>query len=91
MMRFDGQATDAQKAAAVAGIRGLPDSIPEIRSLTVGVDARLREDNFDLAAVADFDSRADYEVYASHPAHIDMLAEVVRPILAERAAVQYEC
>ena len=89
-MRWNGDASSEQKAAAIAGIEGLPDSIPEIRSLAVGPDAGLRDDNFDLAAVVDFEDRAAYEIYASHPGHLDMLAELVRPILAERVAVQYE-
>lgn len=89
-MRWDGHATAEQKAAAIAGIEGLTGSIPEIGSLAVGPDAGLRDDNFDLAAVVDFEDRAAYEVYASHPGHLEMLAELVRPILAERVAVQYE-
>lgn len=89
-MRWNGDASSEQKAAAIAGIEGLTDSIPEIRSLAVGPDAGLRDDNFDLAAVVDFEDRAAYEVYSSHPGHLDMLAELVRPILAERVAVQYE-
>lgn len=89
-MSWDGQATAEQKAAAIAGIEGLPESIPEIVSLAVGSDAGLREDNYDLAAVVDFEDQAAYQVYAAHPGHLDMLAELIRPILAERVAVQYE-
>ena len=89
LMRFAAEATAAQKTAALEGIRSLPDLIPEVRELAVGPDAGLREGNFDLAVVADFDDEAAYAIYAAHPAHVDMLSEVVAPILSERAAVQY--
>ena len=90
MMAFTDGATDDQKATAIAGILGLTESIPQIRSMSVGSDAGLRDDNFDVVAVVDFDDQADYETYAADPTHLDMLGELVRPILAGRAAVQYE-
>ena len=46
--------------------------------------------NFDLAVVADCDDVAGYRAYATHPAHLAVIAERIRPILADRAAVQYE-
>ena len=45
--------------------------------------------NFDLAVVADFDDEAGYRVYATNPEHLTVIAERIRPILADRAAVQY--
>jgi len=90
LMQFDEAATAMQRAGAVEGIQQLRDSVPGVLALAVGPDAGLGEGNFDLAVVADFENSDAYEVYASHPAHLEMLAEVVRPILAERAAVQFE-
>lgn len=90
LMRFEITASAAQRAAATDAILSLSDSIPEVQALTVGDDAGLREGNFDLAVVADFKDQAAYAIYASHPAHLEMLAEAVIPILSERAAVQFE-
>ena len=44
----------------------------------------------DLAVVALFDSSADYEVYASHPAHLELIKLAIAPLLAPggRSAVQ---
>ena len=39
--------------------------------------------------VADFDDADGYRVYRDHPAHVAVIAERIRPILAGRAAVQY--
>jgi len=89
-MRFTTDATDVQRAGALEGIRALPDAIPEVQALRAGPDAGLGEGNFDLAVVADFESADAYGIYAKHPAHLEMLAALVKPILADRAAVQYE-
>lgn len=83
-------ATDAQKAAVVDGLRALPGLIGEIRAYRIGADAGLAEGNADFAVVADFDDVDGYLVYRDHPEHQRVIAERIRPILASRAAVQYQ-
>jgi hypothetical protein len=85
------EATAAQIDAVAAGLRELPVQIPEIRDYRVGPDAGAAAGNHDFAVVADFDSLAGFQVYRDHPAHRAVLDERIRPILAARAAVQYEC
>ena len=40
--------------------------------------------------VADFDNVEDYLVYRDHPVHQEIIKTYVQPIIANRAAVQYE-
>ena len=91
LLRWNDDATAAQRDAVVAGLRGLPRAIPEIRNYQVGTDAGIGgEGNSDLAIVADFDDVDAYVVYRDHPVHQDVIARLIRPILASRAAVQHE-
>ena len=90
MMRWAPDATGAQKAAVRAGLEDLPGRIPEIRSYSLGTDARVNEGNFDFVVVADFDDVEGYLVYRDHPAHVAVITHHIRPILAERSAVQHE-
>ena len=55
----------------------------------IGSDARVNEGNFDLVVVADFDDVDGYLVYRDHPEHQAVIRERIRPILADRAAVQH--
>lgn len=87
---FADDATPEQKEAALDAVAALPDHIPEIAAYSVGFDAGLREDNADMAAVGDFADQADYEVYAAHPEHVRVVQDLIRPILASRAAIQFE-
>jgi hypothetical protein len=48
MFRFADDATDEQKEAMRAGLRRLPEVIPEIVAYRFGDDAGLRDDNFDF-------------------------------------------
>ena len=56
----------------------------------IGADVGLSDGNFDFAVVADVDDVDGFRPYADHPAHIAVIVERIRPILADRAAVQYE-
>ncbi|MEL0140741.1 MAG: Dabb family protein [Acidimicrobiaceae bacterium] len=90
LMRFAPSADESRRTAVAEGIRNLADTIPEVQAICVGPDAGIRDDNFDLAAVVDFDDRDAYSVYATHPSHVELLTDLVAPILIERAAVQFE-
>jgi hypothetical protein len=83
-------ATEADKATAITAIASLPTLIPTVRAFAYGYDARVNEDNYDFAVTADFDDAAGYLAYRDDPKHREIVAKYLTPILAERAAVQYE-
>ncbi len=90
MMAWTDESTPDQHRAAIDAVRSLPDLVPTIRSLSCGFDAGVVDGNFDFVAVVDFDDRAGYETYAGHPDHVQIITERLRPIAAQRVAVQYE-
>ncbi len=71
--------------AALDGLRQLP----MVRRYEFGRNAVVADGNFDFALVADFEDRAGYDTYAQDPTHQRVLSELLRPNIAERAAVQY--
>lgn len=87
---FRDDATDEQIAAVTEGLAALPAQIPEIGAYRIGPDLGLNEGNHHYAVVADFESIDGYLAYRDHPAHQAVLAARIRPILASRAAVQYD-
>lgn len=62
--------------------------IPEILAITAGPEA-LYEQNWDVALVADFASKADLEAYQVHPAH-QAIVGFVRSVVSNRVAVDFE-
>jgi hypothetical protein len=76
--------------ATEAALRALPGLIEEVRAFSVGPDLALAPGTSDLALVADFDDAEAWQQYQDHPAHQRVVVEHVRPILATRAAVQFE-
>lgn len=67
----------------------MPKLVPSIRRYRFGRDAALAQGNFDFAVVADFDDAAGWREYWANEAHQRLIAERVRPITQERAALQF--
>jgi hypothetical protein len=90
MFRWAPEATQQQKERVATELRRLPALVPTLRSYRVGHDLGLNEGNFDFAVAADFDDADGYLAYRDNPEHQAIIVEFIRPIIAERAAVQYE-
>jgi hypothetical protein len=82
--------TPEQIEGVSAALRRLSVVIPEIRDYRFGPDLGVNEGNADFVVVADFDSLDDYLVYRDHPDHRAVVNETIRPLLADRTAVQYQ-
>ncbi|WP_103939167.1 Dabb family protein [Thermomonospora echinospora] len=82
--------TVSQQEEVAARLSRLPGRIPQIRSYSLGTNAGVTPGGYDFAVVADFADRADYLVYRDHPDHRAVLDEVIKPLIGERAAIQYD-
>ncbi len=90
VFRFTPQTSGEQQEELARQLRTLPGAIEQIKAYHVGLDAGMNPGNYQFAVVADFGSVEDYLVYRDHPVHRDIIGKYVQPIVAERAAVQYE-
>jgi hypothetical protein len=84
------EATQEQKQALHAELAKMPPAIDVIRAYKFGPDAGINPANSDYVVVADFDDAAGYVTYRDHPVHRAMVERYVSPILAGRAAIQFE-
>ena len=91
MFRWTQDATEEQKKQVAAEVARLPSLVPSLRAFASGADAGVNQGNFDFAAAADFDDVDGYLAYRDHPEHRAIVEKFIRPIAAQRAAVQYEC
>ena len=90
MFRWTPEATQEQKQRVTTELARLPALVPSLRAYRLGADLGLNPGNFDYAVAADFDDREGYLTFRDNPDHRAIIAEFIRPIIAERAAVQYE-
>jgi len=78
-----------RRTTTVDALRGLEQNVGGMTSLTVAEDAGLTEGNAHTVLIADFPDAGAYRRYAADPVHQAVIAEHVRPFLAQRSAVQY--
>ena len=79
-----------RRKATLEALRGLRREVGGMTSLVVADDAGLSDGNSDTVLIADFPDVEAYYRYAQDPVHLAVIAEHVRPWLAQRSAVQYQ-
>ena len=91
LFRLTEAATPEETEAMAVALRALPKQVPQIAALSCGADAGLSGGNFDFSLTVDFADAAGYEAYAKHPAHQEVIARYIKPILqpGTRTAVQF--
>jgi hypothetical protein len=90
MFRWKPGTTPQQIASLERALGEMPRICPTIRRYRFGRNLGLQEGGFDFAIVADFDDADGWRAYWSNDAHQKLVAEHVRPLTQERAAVQFE-
>ena len=85
------EATAEDKQRVATEVAKLPSMVPSVRGFASGPDAGLAaQGNFDFAVTADFDDEAGYLAYRDDPGHREIVQRYITPVLADRAAVQFE-
>jgi hypothetical protein len=90
VLTFVPDATDDQVSAIEQALARLPARLPQIRAYTFGRDAGIDANQATFAVVADFDRVEDYADYRDDEEHRRIITELIAPLLAARAAVQFE-
>lgn len=90
MFRWTADATYESKTSVATELAKLPAAIDSIRHFTFGSDCGLAEGNWDFAVVADFADVGGYLAYRDDETHQELIARWIRPIVAERAAMQFD-
>jgi Stress responsive A/B Barrel Domain len=90
MFRFSDVATDERVRALSDGLDRLPAAVGTMLDYRHGRDAGINEDTYDYVVVGDFATVDDYLTYRDHPDHRALVRDLVGPILAQRATIQFE-
>jgi hypothetical protein len=90
MFRWTPEATPEQKQRMAEELARLPSLVPSVRVFRAGPDVGINQGNFDFVVTADFDDADGYVAYRDHPEHRKIVEEFIRPVTAQRAAVQFE-
>ncbi len=90
LFKWKSEATSEQIAEAVAGLRALKSSVPNILDLSVGENFSERAQGFTHGLVVRFPDRAALDVYGPHEAHQHVVQNFINPIRESVLALDYE-
>ena len=89
LLEWNEDASEEQRAACVAELVALKDSIPGIQSITAGENFSERAQGFNHGAIVTFDDRESLAGYGPHPAH-QALVDNLGPLLKNLLTVDIE-
>lgn len=88
--RFRDDVDRATIDALLAELETFPAHYPAMQRWSSGINRSTRDDRFTHAFSVEFDTEAELAAYLSSERHERFVAEVWRPVVAERAIVSYE-
>ena len=69
-------------------LEALPEKVPTLKSMEVGLNYSDSERAMDLSLVATFDNKVGLEQYATHPDHMKVV-EYIKGVVTESRVVDY--
>jgi hypothetical protein len=89
MWKFKDEVVEADKLEMKRLLESLQGVVPSLINIEIGMDLVGKEASKDMVLYSEFKSMDDLAAYAGHPAHLKVV-EFVKPLVAERAVVDYE-
>ena len=90
LLTFNDEATTNNRDGIAEALRALPGQIHGLQKAEVSIDAGLTEGNADLMFTMTFDSKASWEAYRTHAAHVAVLTDHIKPVLSSKTFVQID-
>ena len=89
MWKFKDEVNESDKLEMKRQLEALKGVVPRLIDIEIGMDMVGKEASKDMVLYTEFHSMEDLAAYAGHPAHLKVV-EFVKPLVCERAVVDYE-
>jgi hypothetical protein len=89
MWKFKDEVAEADKQEMKRQLESLKGVVPTLIDIEIGMDLVGKDASKDMVLYSEFASMEDLAAYAGHPEHLKVV-EFVKPLVCERAVVDYE-
>jgi len=89
MFKFEEENKASNIAKVKADLEDLVNKIDVLKSMEVGIDFNQSPRAMDLSLYSTFENEEDLKAYATHQAHLDVLA-IIREVTLESKVVDYK-
>lgn len=90
LFKLKADAPEADKVGLLKSLLALRDTIPGILHVSAGVNFSARAQGYTHGFVARFKDRAALDAYISHPAHVAVVEQKVKPLSEGVLVLDYE-
>lgn len=90
MWKFKDGIADGDKLEMKRRLESLKGMVPSLVDIEIGMNVAEGDAAKDMVLYSEFNSLDDLQAYAIHPEHLKVV-EFVKPLVCERAIVDYEC
>ncbi|MCK9473108.1 Dabb family protein [Sulfurimonas sp.] len=88
MFKFKDENKSSNIAEVTKRLNALPELVPSLNSMEVGINFTVSQRAFDLSLYATFQTKEDLDAYAIHPEHIKVV-EFIKDVTLESKIVDY--
>ena len=89
MWKFKDEVAETDKLEMKRQLEALKGVVPSLIDIEIGQDVVGKDASKDMVLYSEFASLEDLSAYANHPEHLKVV-EFVKPLVCERAVVDYE-
>ena len=89
MWKFKDDVPETDRLEMKRQLESLKGVVPSLLAIEVGLDVVGSDASKDMVLYSEFNSLDDLQAYAGHPEHLKVV-EFVKPLVCERAVVDYE-
>ena len=89
MWKFREAVPEEDKLEMKRQLEALKGVVPSLLEIEIGMDCSGKDAAMDMVLYSEFNSMDDLAAYAGHPEHLKVV-EFVKPLVCERAVVDYE-
>lgn len=89
MWKFKADVAEADKLEMKRQLESLQGVVPSLINIEIGLNVAAGDVAKDMVLYSEFQTLEDLAAYAGHPAHLEVV-EFVKPLVCERAVVDYE-
>ena len=89
MWTFKAGVAEADKLEMKRQLEALKGLVPSLMNIEIGMNMAVGDAAKDMVLYSEFQSMEDLAAYAGHPEHLKVV-EFVKPLVCERAVVDYE-
>ena len=89
MWKFKDEVSEVDKVEMKRQLEALKGLVPTLLDIEMGLNVSVGDATKDMVLYSEFESMEGLTAYAGHPEHLKVV-EFVKPLVCERAVVDYE-